>query len=118
MQERLSPRLLGILKGLGETASRLGYGAFVVGGFVRDLFLYRSDEDMDVVIEGDGIRFARAYARLTGARIHAHEKFGTAGDHLPDGFDRCRLSPHGVLQVPGSPAGRGNELDQAGPLPA
>jgi tRNA nucleotidyltransferase (CCA-adding enzyme) len=86
MQERLSPRILGILKGLGETASRLGCGAFVVGGFVRDLFLYRSDEDMDVVIEGDGIGFARAYARLTGARIHAHEKFGTAVIIYPDGF--------------------------------
>ncbi|TFG42526.1 MAG: CBS domain-containing protein, partial [Syntrophobacterales bacterium] len=117
MQERLSPRILGILKGLGETASRLNCGAFVVGGFVRDLFLYRSDEDMDVVIEGDGIGFARAYARLTGARIHAHEKFGTAVIIYPDGFKIDVASARMELQVPGRSTGRGNELDQAGPLP-
>ncbi len=86
MQERLSARVLDVLRGVGRTASALGCGAYVVGGFVRDLFLYRSDEDIDVVIEGDGIRFAREYARSTGARIHTHEKFGTAVIIYPDGF--------------------------------
>ncbi len=86
MHERLSARVLEVLRGVGRTASALGYGAYVVGGFVRDLFLYRSDEDIDVVIEGDGIRFAREYARSTGARIHTHEKFGTAVIIYPDGF--------------------------------
>ena len=41
-------------------------GAYVVGGFVRDLFLYRSDEDIDIVIEGDGMAFAKKYAPLVG----------------------------------------------------
>ncbi|MFO7709155.1 MAG: CBS domain-containing protein [Desulfobacterales bacterium] len=86
MQERLPARVLEVLKGVGRTASELGCGAYVVGGFVRDLFLYRSDEDIDIVIEGDGIRFAREYARITGARIHTHEKFGTAVIIYPDGF--------------------------------
>jgi tRNA nucleotidyltransferase (CCA-adding enzyme) len=86
MQERLAPRVLEVLRGVGRTASELGCGAYVVGGFVRDLFLYRSDEDIDIVIEGDGIHFAREYARITGARIHTHEKFGTAVIIYPDGF--------------------------------
>jgi tRNA nucleotidyltransferase (CCA-adding enzyme) len=86
LQERLSPHLTGLLKEIGEVAGTLGYGAYVVGGFVRDLFLYRGDEDMDIVIEGDGIAFAKKYARLTGARIHTHEKFGTAVIIWPDGF--------------------------------
>jgi len=58
----------------------------VVGGFVRDLFLYRKNEDIDVVIEGNGIDFARMVAREAGARIYTHQKFGTAVIIFPDGF--------------------------------
>jgi tRNA nucleotidyltransferase (CCA-adding enzyme) len=58
----------------------------VVGGFVRDLFLYRNNEDIDVVIEGNGIVFARTFARAFGARTHTHQKFGTAVIIFPDGF--------------------------------
>ena len=86
MRERLSKRIIGILKNIGEVADDIGCKAYVVGGFVRDLFLYRSDEDIDIVIEGDGIGFARKYAKLVNARIHAHEKFGTAVIIFPDGF--------------------------------
>ncbi|MCK5419763.1 MAG: CCA tRNA nucleotidyltransferase, partial [Desulfobacterales bacterium] len=53
---------------------------------VRDLFLYRSDEDVDIVIEGDGIAFAKKYAKLEGARIHTYEKFGTAVIIFSDGY--------------------------------
>ena len=86
MRERLSQRMIDILKTIGETASEIGYGAYVAGGFVRDLFLYRTDEDIDIVIEGDGIAFAKKYAKIVGARIHSHEKFGTAVIIFPDSF--------------------------------
>jgi tRNA nucleotidyltransferase (CCA-adding enzyme) len=86
MKERLSSGLIKILQQIGEVADEFNYGAYVVGGFVRDLFLYRSDEDLDIVIEGDGIAFARKYAQLVAARIHTHEKFGTAVIIFPDGF--------------------------------
>ena len=86
MQERPSPRVIQILRQMGEVAQEIGYGAYVVGGFVRDLFLYRSDEDIDIVIEGDGIDFARTFAKMEGARIHTYEKFGTAVIIYPDGF--------------------------------
>jgi tRNA nucleotidyltransferase (CCA-adding enzyme) len=86
MRERLSSGLIDILRQLGDVAEEFGYGAYVVGGFVRDLFLYRSDEDLDIVIEGDGIAFARKYAKMVGARIHTHEKFGTAVIIFPDEF--------------------------------
>ncbi len=86
MKERLSGRLLRILKTIGEVADECGYGAYVVGGFVRDLFLYRSDEDVDIVIEGDGIAFAKKYAKLQHARIHTYEKFGTAVIIFEDSF--------------------------------
>ena len=86
LKERLSERLFNMLKTIGEVADELGYGAYVVGGFVRDLILYRSDEDVDIVIEGDGIAFAKKYAKLQEARIHTHEKFGTAVIIFADGY--------------------------------
>ncbi len=86
MKERLADRLVDILKAIGEVASGIDCQAYVVGGFVRDLFLYRTNEDIDIVIEGDGIRFARTYAKMVKARIHAYEKFGTAVIIFPDGF--------------------------------
>jgi tRNA nucleotidyltransferase (CCA-adding enzyme) len=86
MKERLPSRMIENLRQIGQIADEIGYGAYAVGGFVRDLFLYRSDEDLDIVIEGDGIDFARKYAGLVGARIHTHEKFGTAVIIFPDGF--------------------------------
>ena len=51
MKERLSPDLLKLLREIGVASSDLGYQAYVVGGFVRDLFLYRVNEDVDIVIE-------------------------------------------------------------------
>jgi len=86
LKERLSKQLMRTLKRIGEVADECGYGAYVVGGFVRDLFLYRSDEDVDIVIEGDGIAFAKKYAKLEDARIHTYAKFGTAVIIFPDGF--------------------------------
>ena len=86
MKERLSTRIVNILEAIGKTAEELGYDAYVVGGFVRDLFLYRTNEDLDIVIEGDGITFAKKYAQTVNARIHAYDKFGTAVIIFPDGF--------------------------------
>ena len=86
MHERLSSKLVKVLKKIGKVADEIGCGAYVVGGFVRDLFLYRTDEDLDIVVEGDGIAFAQKYAKLEGTRIHTYEKFGTAVIIYPDGF--------------------------------
>jgi len=86
MKERLSPRIIDILKSIGAKAEKIGFDAYIVGGFVRDLYLYRNNEDLDIVIEGDGIEFAKEYARSVQARIHAYEKFGTAVIIFPDNF--------------------------------
>jgi tRNA nucleotidyltransferase (CCA-adding enzyme) len=86
MKERMSKRVVGTLRQIGEVADQIGCGVYVVGGFVRDLFLYRHDEDIDIVIEGDGIEFAKKFARLENTRIHTYEKFGTAVIIYPDGF--------------------------------
>lgn len=85
MKERLSAQIMEILRSVGRVADQLAFQAFVVGGFVRDLYLYRKNEDIDIVIEGDGIAFARCYAKKFGARTHIHKKFGTAVIIFPDG---------------------------------
>ena len=86
IEERQSKRIIGIMKSIGEAAGEIGFTAYIVGGFVRDLFLYRPNEDMDIVIEGDGIAFAKKFRKIMNARIHTYEKFGTAVITLPDGF--------------------------------
>jgi tRNA nucleotidyltransferase (CCA-adding enzyme) len=86
MEERLTPRIMDILKELGNAADDLGFNAYAVGGFVRDLWLRRDNFDIDVVIEGDGIAFARHLEKAIGAHVRPHEKFGTAVLVYPDGF--------------------------------
>lgn len=86
MNERLTKRMLELLHHIGEIAEQSGDSAYVVGGFVRDLFLYRHNEDIDIVIEGDGIAFAKKFSKLYGTRINAYAKFGTAVIIFPDGF--------------------------------
>ncbi len=86
MKERLPKRVFAELEQAGELADHMGVSAFVVGGFVRDLLLGIENLDLDLVIEGDGIAFARALGRREGARVKVHERFGTAVVIFPDRF--------------------------------
>ncbi|MBF1406804.1 MAG: CCA tRNA nucleotidyltransferase, partial [Porphyromonas sp.] len=65
---------------IGEAADELGVDAYIVGGYVRDLLLYRPSKDIDVVSIGRGIDLAQAVAgRLgRGAHISIFARFGTA----------------------------------------
>ena len=67
-------------------AAREGAAVFAVGGFVRDLLLERPNEDLDLVVEGDGLGFARALASALGGRVREHEAFLTAVVVDPEGF--------------------------------
>lgn len=86
MKERIPENRLALLRKIGYVASQSGYGVYVVGGFVRDLLMYRDNDDIDIVIEGNGITFAREFASIEGARVNTYEKFGTAVIILPSGF--------------------------------
>ena len=85
LKERLSEEIIELLMNVGRVADSLGYNAYAVGGFVRDIFLYQENFDIDVVIEGDGIKFARALAVSLGGRVRPHEAFRTAVVILPNG---------------------------------
>ena len=65
---------------IGETADEMGLECYVVGGYVRDLFLERPSKDIDVVVVGSGIALAEALgARLgRGAHVSVFRNFGTA----------------------------------------
>ena len=78
LTERLPEEIIELLAAVGRVADSLGYNAYAVGGFVRDIFLYQENLDTDVVIEGDGIEFAKALTASLGGRVRAHEKFRTA----------------------------------------
>ena len=67
-----------VFKLVGETARELGVRAFVIGGYVRDCFLGKPNDDIDIVVEGSGIRLAEAVAKKCHARVSVFRNFGTA----------------------------------------
>ncbi len=72
---------------LSKTASAKGINAFVIGGYVRDQLLNRgSKKDIDIVVEGSGIDFAKAIASAIGkdVKVHIFKNFGTAMIHTSD----------------------------------
>jgi tRNA nucleotidyltransferase (CCA-adding enzyme) len=86
LRDRLPHHVQDLLRTAGELGERFGYSIYVVGGFVRDLLLGIDNLDVDFVVEGDGITFARALAKERAGRVKVHERFGTAVVLLPDGF--------------------------------
>jgi tRNA nucleotidyltransferase (CCA-adding enzyme) len=85
MIETLGREIILLLRSIGETAKELEMRAYAVGGFARDLLLQTRNLDIDIVVEGDGILFAKTFARKKQAKIRTHEKFATATVSLPDG---------------------------------
>ena len=71
---------LPIMKLVGSVADELHRECYVVGGYVRDIFLERPSNDMDFVTVGSGIEVARAVAKCLGKRAHlaVFRTFGTA----------------------------------------
>lgn len=69
-----------IFKQISATADALGLECYVVGGYVRDIFLQRPSQDIDVVVVGSGIAMAQALGKRLGrgARVSVFKNFGTA----------------------------------------
>ena len=70
-----------IFRIVSEIAAERGVRAFVIGGYVRDCFLGRAGNDIDIVVEGSGIDFARAVGERTKQRVSYFKNFGTAMLH-------------------------------------
>ncbi|HNR14700.1 MAG TPA: CBS domain-containing protein [Thermodesulfobacteriota bacterium] len=86
IKEQLPPRMLELMKSAGILAEEMGYQAFAVGGFVRDILLRRKNLDLDLVVEGNGIQFVRRFVTQHEFRAKYHRKFGTAQIITPMGL--------------------------------
>ena len=77
---QIQPREREIFQIISQTATDLGFPAYVVGGYVRDRLLARPSKDMDIVCIGSGIQLAEAVAaRLQPSpRVVTFARFGTA----------------------------------------
>ena len=86
LNERLPAYVVKLLRDMGEVADKSGFHAYLVGGLVRDITLKRGNLDVDIVIEGDGIQFAKIFASKYKVKVKTYAKFGTAVLSMPDGF--------------------------------
>jgi len=78
MRERLSKDQMDLLNSIAQTADKEQLNVYVAGGFVRDLLLNIQNLDIDLVVEGDGIGFAKTLARKLDGIAKSHTKFGTS----------------------------------------
>lgn len=69
-----------IFKLISQTADSLNLECYAIGGYVRDIFLYRPSNDIDIVTVGSGIQLAKAFAKSLGkgAYLSVFKNFGTA----------------------------------------
>jgi poly(A) polymerase len=75
-----------IFKTLANCANQLGVDAYVIGGFVRDIYLGRESKDIDVVTIGKGIELAELVYNQLGSEAHlsVFKNFGTAQVKIND----------------------------------
>ena len=88
LEQYLPPQLLELVKDISGQAARQGQRVYIVGGIVRDLLLgvlslrpgFRSGLrfDLDLVVEGDAVKFAHQVTETGQAKLLAHHRFGTA----------------------------------------
>ena len=85
LREKLENKVFEVIS---EAADELQVECYVIGGFVRDIFLNRPSKDIDVVTVGHGIELARLVAKKLGksSKVTVFKNFGTAQVHLKE-FD-------------------------------
>lgn len=86
LEERLPAPLRARIERAAEISRRESIPVYLVGGLVRDLLLDRPNRDLDLVVEGDGLHFARLLAEAVGGRSREHRPFKTAVVIDPEGF--------------------------------
>ena len=67
-----------IFKTVSQEAAASGVRAFVIGGYVRDWFMHRDNDDVDIVVEGSGIDLAQRVADRLHCKVTVFKNFGTA----------------------------------------
>ncbi len=67
-----------VFKVLADIATQKNIEAYVIGGYVRDIFLHRSSKDIDIVVLGNGIDFAELVGKQLKTKVAVFKNFGTA----------------------------------------
>lgn len=67
---------------IGRLAKKVKVNVYIVGGFVRDLFLGKKNFDIDITVESKGMEFAKLLAKKLNGRLVLHRRFGTASVFL------------------------------------
>ena len=67
-----------VFKKLSKLADEAGLAVYVIGGFVRDIFLHRPSKDIDILVVGNGISFAEKAGASLGCQVAVFKNFGTA----------------------------------------
>lgn len=83
---KIPEELRSLINKLREQALAQDLKVYLVGGFVRDLILGVKNLDLDIVIEGDGIKFAEDFLKSQDGKITVHKHFGTATLLLQSGL--------------------------------
>ncbi|MCE5194086.1 MAG: CBS domain-containing protein [Nitrospiraceae bacterium] len=78
LREKFPSEIYSLLKLTGKTGDELKVNVYLVGGSVRDLLRGEQNLDIDIVVEGDGIFFAKTLGEKLKAKIKTHKRFGTA----------------------------------------
>lgn len=81
--QNLPKELFKAIEIAGKYGDEAGAFTFLVGGYVRDSILGRENLDIDIVIEGDGIKLAQKVRNDLDANIIEHKRFGTATIEFP-----------------------------------
>lgn len=87
MQQRLPRDVYHLLTQISKVAKEAQVSVYLIGGIVRDIFLHVPNDDVDIVVEGDGISFAKRLQQQYGGDVTVHDSFGTATWHHPAGID-------------------------------
>lgn len=91
LEAALPAQRLQLLKAIAHEATSQHQALYIVGGFVRDLWLNQPSLDFDLVVEGDAIKLAHSLVERYGGRVTSHSRFGTAKWHL----DGSQFEPTG-----------------------
>lgn len=78
LKNKLDEKIYNFFKIISEVSLKLKMKAYAVGGMVRDLIMDMPIKDIDIVVEGNAIEFAKEFSRILKGKLIAHNEFKTA----------------------------------------
>jgi poly(A) polymerase len=73
-----NPLSLPVFRHISDVIRELGVEAYVIGGYVRDYYLGRPCDDVDIVVVGSGIEVAQRLGKILHTKVSVFKRFGTA----------------------------------------